>query len=81
MERSSSACGDKKMNINNNDGGGFGLKKGLWTPEEDQKLLSYIQQFGEGRWRSLSADAGKNPSIPCTYFFDLFSDKHMHKLT
>ncbi|KAL5212914.1 hypothetical protein ABZP36_023761 [Zizania latifolia] len=35
-----------------------GLKKGPWTPEEDQKLLAYIDQHGHGCWRSLPAKAG-----------------------
>ncbi|KQK00034.1 transcription factor MYB106 [Brachypodium distachyon] len=35
-----------------------GLKKGPWTPEEDQKLLSHIEQHGHGCWRSLPAKAG-----------------------
>jgi transcription factor MYB, plant len=35
-----------------------GLKKGPWTPEEDQKLLVYIEQHGHGCWRSLPAKAG-----------------------
>ncbi|KAM5567248.1 transcription factor MYB16-like [Rosa sericea] len=35
-----------------------GLKKGPWTPEEDQKLLSYIQEYGHGSWRALPAQAG-----------------------
>ncbi|NP_001314438.1 transcription factor MYB122-like [Gossypium hirsutum] len=35
-----------------------GLKKGPWTPEEDQKLLSYIQEHGGGSWRGLPAKAG-----------------------
>ncbi|KAL6187718.1 hypothetical protein ACLB2K_039113 [Fragaria x ananassa] len=35
-----------------------GLKKGPWTPEEDQKLLSYIQEYGHGSWRALPAKAG-----------------------
>lgn len=49
----------KKQNNNGNMGGlGVGLKKGPWTPEEDRKLLSYIQQFGHGSWRSLPAKAG-----------------------
>ncbi|KAF8400139.1 hypothetical protein HHK36_013435 [Tetracentron sinense] len=30
-----------------------GLKKGPWTPEEDQKLVLYIQQHGHGSWRAL----------------------------
>ncbi|KAK8488660.1 hypothetical protein V6N13_042379 [Hibiscus sabdariffa] len=35
-----------------------GLKKGPWTPEEDQKLLSYIRQHGDGNWRALPEKAG-----------------------
>ncbi|KAI0494615.1 hypothetical protein KFK09_024756 [Dendrobium nobile] len=35
-----------------------GLKKGPWTPEEDQKLLSYIEEHGHGSWRALPAKAG-----------------------
>ncbi|XWS60515.1 hypothetical protein CRYUN_Cryun07bG0042400 [Craigia yunnanensis] len=35
-----------------------GLKRGTWTAEEDQKLLSYIQKHGEGGWRSLPKNAG-----------------------
>ncbi|KAL3501447.1 hypothetical protein ACH5RR_035896 [Cinchona calisaya] len=36
----------------------MGLKKGTWTPEEDQKLLSYIERHGHGSWRALPAKAG-----------------------
>ncbi|GER43766.1 myb domain protein 16 [Striga asiatica] len=35
-----------------------GLKKGPWTPEEDQKLLAYIQKHGHGSWRALPPKAG-----------------------
>ncbi|VFQ58499.1 unnamed protein product [Cuscuta campestris] len=35
-----------------------GLKKGPWTPEEDQKLLAYVEQHGHGSWRALPAKAG-----------------------
>ncbi|XP_059316008.1 transcription factor MYB16-like [Lycium ferocissimum] len=35
-----------------------GLKKGPWTPEEDQKLLSCIEEHGYGSWRALPAKAG-----------------------
>ncbi|GMI69893.1 hypothetical protein HRI_000658600 [Hibiscus trionum] len=35
-----------------------GLKKGVWTAEEDQKLISYVQKHGEGGWRSLPYKAG-----------------------
>ncbi|OAY32638.1 transcription factor MYB14 [Manihot esculenta] len=35
-----------------------GLKKGPWTPEEDQILISYIQQYGHSNWRALPKQAG-----------------------
>ncbi|RVW85993.1 Transcription factor MYB16 [Vitis vinifera] len=37
-----------------------GLKKGPWTPEEDQKLVKYIQKQGHGSWRALPKLAGLN---------------------
>ncbi|CAH8391095.1 unnamed protein product [Eruca vesicaria subsp. sativa] len=36
----------------------LGLKKGAWTPEEDQKLISYLYRHGEGGWRTLPEKAG-----------------------
>ncbi|KAL3618651.1 Transcription factor myb17 [Castilleja foliolosa] len=35
-----------------------GLKKGPWTPEEDEKLKEYIKNHGHGSWRSLPKLAG-----------------------
>lgn len=35
-----------------------GLKKGPWTPDEDQKLLAHIDKHGHGSWRALPAKAG-----------------------
>ncbi|CAF2017619.1 hypothetical protein HID58_077464 [Brassica napus] len=35
-----------------------GIKKGAWTPEEDQKLTAYLQLHGEGGWRTLPEKAG-----------------------
>ncbi|KAL8172353.1 hypothetical protein V2J09_024157 [Rumex salicifolius] len=35
-----------------------GLKKGPWTPEEDQKLLAYVDEHGHGNWRALPTKAG-----------------------
>ncbi|XP_042482507.1 transcription factor MYB93-like [Macadamia integrifolia] len=37
-----------------------GLKKGPWTPEEDEKLMDYIQKHGHGSWRALPKLAGLN---------------------
>jgi myb proto-oncogene protein len=38
-----------------------GLKKGPWTPEEDQKLRDYIIRFGHSCWSTVPVKAGKNP--------------------
>uniref|UniRef100_A0A803KSX8 Uncharacterized protein n=1 Tax=Chenopodium quinoa TaxID=63459 RepID=A0A803KSX8_CHEQI len=35
-----------------------GLKKGPWTPEEDQTLISFIQHHGHSNWRALPKQAG-----------------------
>ncbi|CAN6205735.1 unnamed protein product [Urochloa humidicola] len=35
-----------------------GLKKGPWTPEEDEKLVAYIKKHGQGNWRTLPKNAG-----------------------
>eukprot|EP00897_Mesotaenium_endlicherianum_P002998 jgi/Mesen1/2726/ME000168S01781 len=35
-----------------------GLKKGPWTPEEDEKLVAYINENGEGNWSSVPKKAG-----------------------
>ncbi|KAL8144402.1 hypothetical protein V2J09_017434 [Rumex salicifolius] len=35
-----------------------GLKKGPWTPEEDLKLLAYVEENGHGNWRALPSKAG-----------------------
>ncbi|KAE8668835.1 Transcription factor MYB51 [Hibiscus syriacus] len=37
-----------------------GLKKGPWTPEEDQILVDYIRKHGHGSWRALPSLAGLN---------------------
>ncbi|KAG6658780.1 hypothetical protein I3843_04G176000 [Carya illinoinensis] len=36
----------------------MGLKKGPWTPEEDQILITYVQRYGHGNWRALPKQAG-----------------------
>nr|URY18875.1 MYB protein [Zanthoxylum bungeanum]URY18876.1 MYB protein [Zanthoxylum bungeanum]URY18877.1 MYB protein [Zanthoxylum bungeanum] len=36
----------------------MGLKKGPWTPEEDQILINYIKLYGHENWRALPKQAG-----------------------
>lgn len=39
-----------------------GLNKGSWTPEEDMRLMAYIQKYGHGNWRALPKRAGVSSS-------------------
>jgi hypothetical protein len=54
-----------------------GLRKGAWTPEEDQKLLAYIQSHGHGSWRALPKQAGMflihHVCCMCTHTQSVFS--------
>lgn len=34
------------------------LKKGLWSPEEDEKLVRYITKHGHGCWSAVPKQAG-----------------------
>ncbi|TQD95380.1 hypothetical protein C1H46_019018 [Malus baccata] len=34
------------------------VKKGLWSPEEDEKLVRYITTYGHGCWRKVPEQAG-----------------------
>ncbi|XP_031126124.1 transcription factor MYB61-like isoform X1 [Ipomoea triloba] len=34
------------------------LRKGLWSPEEDEKLINHIEKFGHGCWSSVPKLAG-----------------------
>ena len=37
-----------------------GLRRGPWSAKEDTLLANFIQQNGEGQWRSLPKKAGNN---------------------
>lgn len=34
------------------------VKRGLWSPEEDEKLINYISSYGHGCWSSVPRLAG-----------------------
>ncbi|KAK7259090.1 hypothetical protein RIF29_24686 [Crotalaria pallida] len=34
------------------------LRKGLWSPEEDEKLLTHVTKYGHGCWSSVPKQAG-----------------------
>lgn len=35
-----------------------GTNKGAWSKQEDQKLIDYIRNHGEGCWRTIPQAAG-----------------------
>lgn len=47
-----------------------GLKKGAWSPDEDEKLKAYVHKHGHCNWRELPRFAGNfNPKFPLSSFF------------
>jgi len=46
-----------------------GVKRGAWTPEEDQTLVDYIKENGHGSWRTLPKHAG---ALSHHFFFSYF---------
>ncbi|KAI4323402.1 hypothetical protein L6164_023012 [Bauhinia variegata] len=50
---------DQKMNNNNNNNNVKSkLRKGLWSPEEDEKLIRYMLTNGQGCWSDIARNAG-----------------------
>ncbi|XP_077210350.1 transcription factor MYB46-like [Tasmannia lanceolata] len=47
----------KHNNLNNNNGNNK-LRKGLWSPEEDNKLMNYMLSNGQGCWSDVARNAG-----------------------
>ncbi|XVF04713.1 hypothetical protein REPUB_Repub05bG0108800 [Reevesia pubescens] len=43
---------------NNNNGTTNKLRKGLWSPEEDDKLINYMLTNGQGCWSDVARNAG-----------------------
>lgn len=50
-------------------------RKGLWSPEEDQKLRDFILRYGHGCWSAVPVKAGKTtvPSSACDDFAGEFT--------
>jgi len=43
---------------NNNNTNKKKLRKGLWSPEEDEKLMNYMVRNGQGCWSDVARNAG-----------------------
>ncbi|OEL13742.1 Myb-related protein Zm1 [Dichanthelium oligosanthes] len=50
-----------------------GLNKGSWTPEEDMRLIAYIQKYGHANWRALPKQAGTFASPSSIEFLSRWS--------
>ena len=51
------------MRFNSSDKPKLKHKRGLWSPDEDQKLRDYIINHGLGCWSSVPIHAGKLISV------------------
>ncbi|KAJ4825711.1 hypothetical protein Tsubulata_001207, partial [Turnera subulata] len=49
----------------------MGLKRGPWTHQEDQILISYIQKHGHSNWRALPKQAGTGEKVLMTVRYSL----------
>lgn len=48
------------------------IKKGAWSPEEDQKLRGYIMKYGIWNWRQMPKFAGQaNKTILLVFSFQI----------
>jgi hypothetical protein len=53
------------------------LKKGLWSPEEDEKLVRYITKCGHGCWSAVPKQAGAHQYIYIyIYIYSAFNPYH-----
>ncbi|PKI60199.1 hypothetical protein CRG98_019387 [Punica granatum] len=49
---------EKKNGGGNGKNGDVKLRKGLWSPEEDEKLMRYMLSNGQGCWSDVARNAG-----------------------
>ncbi|KAG8391247.1 hypothetical protein BUALT_Bualt01G0168300 [Buddleja alternifolia] len=47
-----------KEKVNSNSSVKAKLRKGLWSPEEDEKLMNYMVRNGQGCWSDIARNAG-----------------------
>ncbi|XP_024988667.1 transcription factor MYB83-like [Cynara cardunculus var. scolymus] len=48
----------ERQKVCNNDGRMLKVRKGLWSPEEDDKLINYMLKNGQGCWTDIARNAG-----------------------
>ncbi|KAL6493866.1 hypothetical protein OROGR_031775 [Orobanche gracilis] len=48
----------KEKKPNNNNSVNAKLRKGLWSPEEDERLMNYMLSNGQGCWSDIARNAG-----------------------
>ncbi|KAL3529863.1 hypothetical protein ACH5RR_009185 [Cinchona calisaya] len=55
MRKPEASVGKNSNSVSNN---GVKLRKGLWSPEEDDKLMNYMLTNGQGCWSDVARNAG-----------------------
>ncbi|CAL9172357.1 unnamed protein product [Musa hybrid cultivar] len=49
------------------------VRRGLWSPEEDEKLIRYITSHGHSCWSTVAKEAGRRLSLSLSLSLSLFS--------
>lgn len=59
------------------------VKRGLWSPEEDEKLIRYITTHGYGCWSEVPEKAGLSLSLShsCVHAYIVFKFPRQHSLS
>lgn len=48
------------------------VKKGPWSPEEDEKLVAYIQRYGTWNWSQMPKPAGRKQILKFLFLSSLY---------
>lgn len=54
------------------------VKRGLWSPEEDEKLINYITTYGHGCWSSVPKLAGNSNNYYHSHHFYLIIQLYIY---
>ncbi|KAL6502993.1 hypothetical protein OROHE_024161 [Orobanche hederae] len=58
MRKPDQSTGKNNSNPDNNNNNSVKQRKGLWSPEEDDRLMNYMMTNGQGCWSDVARNAG-----------------------
>ena len=45
------------------------ISKKRWSPEEDKKLIDFVEEFGETAWAKIASSMGNRSDVQCRYHY------------